>query len=368
MSTQAGRVMGSPIGARMIIDGREVDYFCGTSYYTLHGHPAVIEAACEATRKYGLGPATNSGIPVLSQTVERARQYFESETATYVISGYLGAMTLAQALSDDYDIVLVDEASHYSVFDGIRASGKSIVPFHHLSADDLSAKLAEHVRPGQVPLVMTDGVFPVTGMIAPLPEYCDVLRTYRPSLLCVDDSHAVGVIGEKGQGTFEYFGLQRENLYLAGTLSKAFGGIGGIVPGDHALAAKIKKNVRISDGASPPPVPAAAAAGMGIRILSENPKMRRDLWCNVKTVRCGLRELGFELEDSPIPIVNVRGGPSVDLEHVRQELDSRDVVVFRVPPNGYSDAPDVESLRIAVFSTHQAEQIQRLIEGIGQAI
>jgi len=368
VSKQDERVMGSPIGARMIINDREVDYFCGTSYYTLHGHPAVIDAACEATRKYGLGPATNARVCVLDETVERARQHFESETATYVISGYLGAMILAQALSDDYDVVLVDAASHYSVFDGIRTSGKSIVRFRHLDVEDLSAKLVEHVRQGQVPLVMTDGIFPVTGKIAPLPEYCDVLRGYRPSLLCVDDSHAVGVIGEKGQGTFEYFGLKDENLYLAGTLSKAFGGIGGIIPGDQALAAKIKKNVRVSAGASPPPVPAAAAAGMGIRILSENPEMRRDLWANVKRVRGGLRGLGFEMEDSPVPIVNVRGGSSLDLEHVREELDSQDIVVLRVPPNGYSDAPDVESLRIAVFSTHQEEQIQRLVEGIGRAI
>ena len=369
VSKQVERVMGSPIGARMIINGREVDYFCGTSYYTLHGHPAVIEAACEATRKYGLGPATNAGgSSVLNETVERARQHFESETATYVISGYLGAMILVQALSDDYDIVFADAAAHYSIFDGIRTSGKTIVRFRHLDPEDLATKLAEHVRPGQVPMVMTDGVFPVTGRIAPIPAYCNVLRRYQPSVLCIDDAHAVGVIGEKGQGTFEYFGLKGENLYQAGTLSKAFGGIGGIVPGNHELAAKIKKNVRISIGASPPSIPAAAAAGMGLLILSENPQMRRDLWSNVKLVRDGLRGLGFGIEDSPIPIVNIRGRPSVDLGHVREELDSQDIIVLRVPPSGYSDAPDVESLRIAVFSTHREEQIQGLIEEIGRAI
>ena len=356
--------MGSPIGARMIINGREVDYFCGTSYYTLHGHPAVIEAACDATKKYGLGPATNAGVSVFTETVELARRHFEAETVSYVISGYLGAMVLVQALSDDYDIVFVDAASHYSVFDGIRTSGKSIVPFRHLDPDDLASKLARHMKPGQVPLVMSDGVFPVTGKIAPIPAYCEVLQAYQPALLCVDDSHAVGVIGQKGQGTFEHFGLRQEGLYFAGTLSKAFGGIGGIVPGDRELADKIKKNVRISAGASPPPVPAAAAAGMGLRILSEHPEMRRDLWANVRRVRQGLRDAGFDIEESPIPIVNVRGGPSSDLERTRKDLANQDIVVLRVPPNGYSDAPDVESLRIAVFSTHSEEQIRRLIDGI----
>lgn len=361
-------MMGSPIGARMVINGRAVDYFCGTSYYTLHGHPAVIEAACKATRRFGLGPATNAGVSVFNQTVELARQHFGTDTATYVISGYLGAMVLVQALSDDYDIVVVDESSHYSVFDGIRTSGKDVISFRHLDATDLASKLAQHVRPGEVPLVMTDGVFPVTGTIAPLPDYRDVLRSYPSALLCVDDAHAVGVIGEKGRGTLEYFGLEDENCYMAGTLSKAFGGIGGLVPGSRALAAKIKKNVRISIGASPPPVPAAAAAGMGISILTEHPEMRKDLWANAKRMRDGLRGLGFDLLDSPIPIVNVRGGASLDMQHVRDELANQHMIVLHVPPSSYSDAPEVESLRIAVFSTHSEEQIKHLVEGIGRAI
>ncbi len=367
MTTQS-RCIGSRIGARMIFNGREVDYFCGTSYYSLHGHPAVIDAACEATRKYGLGQATNFGVIVLNETIERARQYFETETVSYVISGYLGAMVLVQALSDDYDIVFVDEKSHYSVFDGIHTSGKAIVRFQHLNPDDLAAKMAEHVKPGQVPLVMTDGVFPVTGSIAPLPAYHAILEAYQPAMLCIDDAHGVGVIGEKGQGTFEYFGLSGEGLYQAGTLSKAFGGIGGIVPGSQALAEKIKKNVRISIGASPAPIPAAAAAGMGLRLLSENPQMRHDLWDNVASLRKGIRGLGFDIEDTPIPIVNIRGRDSLNLEHVRDELAAQDMIVFHVAANGYSDAPNIESLRIAVFSTHTKDQIQRLIGAIARAI
>jgi len=360
--------MGSPIGARMIIDGREVDYYCGTSYYALHGHPQVIAAACAAVRRFGLGPATNASVEVIEETRDLARAFFEAETVAYVISGYLGAMVLVQALQEEYDVVFVDTCSHYSVFDGVHTSGKRVVRFEHLDADDLSEKLAAHVAPGQVPLVMTDGVFPVTGVIAPHPSYAELLSSYSPSFLCVDDAHAVGIIGPKGQGTFEHYGMKGDGLHFAGTLSKAFGGIGGIVPGDQALADRIRKNVRIQTGASPPPIPAAAAAAEGIRILTAHPEMRRDLWVNVKRVRDGLRGLGLAVGNSPVPIVNVRGGPSLDLEHVRAELDSQDIVVLRVPPNGYSDAPEIESLRIAVFSTHQEEQIQRLVEGISRAI
>jgi len=225
--------MGSPIGARMVIDGGEVDYYCGTSYYTLHGDARVIRAAADAMRDYGLGPATRARVAPIDEVTDLACGFFETETVLYLISGYLGAMVLAQALSEDYDIVFVDDRSHYSVFDGVRSSGKRIVPFHHLDAEDLSRRLARDVAPKQVPLVMTDGVFPVTGAIAPLPDYASALSAYDGALLCTDDSHAVGVIGPRGQGTFEHHGLRGDGFHLAGTLSKAFGGIGGIIPGDR---------------------------------------------------------------------------------------------------------------------------------------
>lgn len=360
--------MESPIGSRMMINGREVDYHCGTSYYALHGHPLMIQAACDAARKYGLGPATFASVPAIDEVSERACDFFEAETATYIISGYLGAMILVQALRADYDVVFVDESSHYSVFDGVRTSGVDVVRFRHLDPEDLRRQLAARVRPGQIPLVMTDGVFPSTGSIAPLPAYASVLSRYAQSLLCIDDSHGVGVIGKKGQGTFEYYGMKQDGLHFAGTLSKAFGSIGGIIPGDRSLAEKIHRNVRVLAGASPPPVPAAAAAAMGIRILKEHPEMRETLWRNVKVVRDGLRFLGFDIADSPVPIVSVRGQASVDLKHVHRALDREDIVVLYVPPNGYSDAPDVESLRIAVFSTHSTEQLGRLIDAIKRAV
>ncbi|MFC2082776.1 aminotransferase class I/II-fold pyridoxal phosphate-dependent enzyme [Candidatus Bipolaricaulota bacterium] len=358
----------SPIGSRMIIDGREVDCFCGTSYYSLHGHPAVIDAACEATREFGLGPASIAGTRVIDRTVELARQFFDVESVSYFVSGYLGAMVFAQALADEYDVVLADEASHYSILDGMRTAEKAIIFFRHLDPDDLASKLSAHVSPGVIPLIVTDGVFPATGAIAPVRSYVDVLSSYNPALLYVDDAHAVGVIGTEGRGTLEYLGLNGDNFHFSGTLSKAFGGIGGVVPGSLALAEKIAESVHVPLGASPPPVPAAAAAAKGIQILMENPEMRQDLWANTKRMKEGLRKLGFSVDETPIPIINIPGNPSLDLEHVEAELNRQNILVLRLPAGGYSDAPDVESLRIAVFSTHSEEQIDRVIDVMGRTI
>ena len=359
----------SPIGPRMIINGREVDYFCGTSYYTLHAHPQVIEAASDAMRKFGIAPATSLVMAPYEELEELAKSFFDAQSVSYIASGYLGMLVLTQALRDDYDIIFADELSHYSILDAAATMDKKIVPFSHLDADDLKGKLAEHVRPGQVPLLITDGVFPVTGAIAPLPDYAQALARYDRSLLCVDDSHAVGVIGAKGRGTFEFHGIGSEvRHYFSGTLSKAFGGFGGIVVGDRSLDEKIKRNVRVPLGASRPPIPAAAASAMGIKLLRDHPQMRRQLWRNVKQMRDGLRDLGFDTPDTPIPIVNVKGSPSLDLEHVQEELYRKDIVIVYIPPRGYSDAPDVGSLRIAVFSTHSPQQIERLLAAIRGAI
>ena len=359
--------MGSPLGARMVINGREVDYFCGTSYYALHGDPRVIRAACEATQKYGMGPATIMMSPPLEEVTRRAAQFFETETAEYIASGYLANMVLVQALRDDYDVIFVDERSHYSVFDGVETTGKRVIPFRHKDADDLADKLGTHIKPGERPLVMSDGIFPVTGSIAPLPNYANVLANYEGAVICVDDSHAVGVIGTKGQGTFEYHGMRGPNYYLVGTLSKAVGGLGGIVPGSRALADKIEQNVRVPAGASPPTTAAAAAATMGMTILMEHPEMRQRLWANVAYVRRGLRQLGIVTEKSPVPIVCVQAA-SVDLRSVQQQLNKKDIIVAYVAPRGYSDAPDVETLRIAVFSTHTREQLDRLLEALGRRL
>jgi len=359
----------SPIGARMIINGRAVDYYCGTSYYTLHGNPQVIAAASDAMREFGIAPATSLVMAPYEKVEELARSFFNAQSVSYIASGYLGMMVLTQALRDDYDILFVDELSHYSILDAVATMGKKIVLFRHLDPENLTEKLAAHIQPGQAPLVATDGVFPVTGAIAPLLDYASVLERYQESVLCVDDSHAVGVIGEKGRGTFEYHGITSGvKHYFSGTLSKAFGGFGGIVVGDGSLDEKIKKNVRVPVGASRPPIPAAAASAMGIRLLRDHPQMRRQLWRNVKHVRDGLRKLGFDIPDTPIPIVNVRASSSLDLEHVQEELYRKDIVVAHIPPRGYSDAPDVASLRIAVFSTHSTQQIERLIEAVREAI
>jgi len=364
-------LMESAPGARTIVNGKEVDYFCGTGYLGLQGHHELIEASCEAVKKYGIGSATSrfgyGDNPVLLDVEEKASVFFGRESALYYISGYLGNNILLQGLQEDYDIIFVDEASHYSVLDGANTTKKAVVPFAHLDAESLRQNLKKTLRGSQKPLVICDGIFPVSGEISPIPDYREAVEIYNDALICVDDAHATGVIGENGRGSFEYFGLEGEGLYASSTLSKALGGHGGIIAGDEAFIRRLRKTSNVVRGASPVPTPAAAAAAKGLEIVMKIPGLRKNLCNNVAYTRDAFRQLGFTLPDTPVPIICLyREG--IDLKALQLELFDRDIAVLYTPGGSYSSVPENGAIRIAIFSTHTKAQIDRLVGEIGRLI
>lgn len=354
--------MGSPLGPRMMVDGRQVDYFCGTSYHCLHGHPEVIAAACAATQAYGMGPGTRADFPPYHHLDAALRRHFGAEAVIYAASGYVSPLILLQGLQGDFHRVFVDASAHYGIGDAIATLSCPVHRFAHLEPGSLTAALAEHLRPGEVPIVVTDGVFPSTGALAPLAAYRTVLEPYDDAMICVDDSHGVGAVGANGRGAIEMAGVEGANVHLAATVSKSFGGSGGFVTGSQELCDKMAAKVRLLSGASPPPPASAAAALAGLTLLREDPSFMARLRANVGQMRAGLRGLGLDVPDSPVPIVSVRAGR--DLAEISAALARQDILVKRVAPNGYSDAPDVETLRIAVFSAHSPAQIDRLLAAL----
>ncbi|MBN2377199.1 MAG: pyridoxal phosphate-dependent aminotransferase family protein [Sedimentisphaerales bacterium] len=362
-------IMESAPGAKTVINGKEVDYFCGCGYFGFQGHREIIQAACQATCKYGLGSATSrqgyGNNPALLEAEKNAASFFGTDEALYYVSGYLGNSILLQGLSDDYDIIFIDRESHYSVFDGTAVAKKPVVSFNHRDADDLKIKLQKHLGPSQKPLVISDGVFAVSGQIAPIPDYLQVLEPYESFIICVDDAHATGVIGKKGHGCFEYHGISDVRLFSSGTLSKALGGYGGIIAGDAALKNKLLTKSKMTFSSSPPPIPAAAASALALDILRKHPELRKQLWENVAFAKNGLRKLGFSIDDTPVPIICLSSN-EVNLEKLPQELLTRNIVTSRwyAGSASYSSVPRDGAIRIAIFATHSKEQLERLIDEI----
>jgi 8-amino-7-oxononanoate synthase len=376
----------SPPGPVVRIDGVEYLYFVGTSYLGLQGHPEVIRAACEAAQRYGIHSATSrAGFgntpPTLS--VERlAAEFFGCEASFCFPSGYAGNSILLRTVESGFDALFVDEHSHYCVFEAAAQSGRPLFRFRHRDANDLADSLREHLRPGQRPLLMTDGVFSVRGTIAPLPDYVTALANYPGAGLSVDDAHGVGVLGDHGRGTLEHFGLfdGRANADIPGplsqiekggcatfvcaTLSKALGGYGGIIPGSQRFLEHVRRASHWYDGASAPPAPVAAASARAIEIIQADLDLRARLWSNVRRLKDGLRTLGFDVDDTPVPIICLVVGDADNMRHIQQALMRRGIAIAYMA--AYSGLTAAGGLRIAVFATHTEEMIRRFLDELRQ--
>ncbi len=373
------RIMQSPPGAQTVIDGRRYVYFVGTGYLGLQGHPAVIEAGCEAMRQYGIGSATSrtgfGNTPPVLDVERQAARFFDADDSIYFSTGYVGNHILVLTLEDTFDAVFVDELSHYCVFEAARLSGRPVHRFRHRDAEDLAAALKRELNPSARPLVLSDGVFAARGAIAPAADYHRVLADYPGAALAVDDAHAVGTLGEHGHGTFEHAGLSGANttddsagprLFFSGTLSKAVGGYGGIIPGSAAFIAQLKATSPYYRGASAPPIPAAAATARALQLIQEEPEMRTRLRENVAAVKTGLRGLGLEVDDTPAPIICLPIGDAQNMKRIQADLMQQGVVIAHMA--SYSGLGPEGALRVAVFATHTQEMIDQLLEGLRKLV
>ena len=233
-----GFLMESAPGPETVINGKRVLYFGGTGYFALHGHPEVIEAGVAAFRKYGSHSATSrtgfGNTPVQLELERRIAGFFGTEDAIHFVSGYLDNLFLVQALKAKATAIFIDETAHFSIRDAVYSALLPVHTYKHRDPEDLARQLKAKLKAGDTPLVMSDGIFPTFGVIAPVPEYLKALEPYG-GYLCLDDSHAVGHLGPNGRGTYDYYGVKNDRCFYAGTLSKAFGGDGGFIPARKAF-------------------------------------------------------------------------------------------------------------------------------------
>jgi 7-keto-8-aminopelargonate synthetase-like enzyme len=372
------------------IDGTEYLYFVGTSYLGLQSHPEVIRAACEATQRYGIHSGTSragfGNTPPTLSVERRAAEFFGCEASFCFPSGYAGNGISLRAIASDFDVLFVDEHSHYCVFDAAVQSGRPLSRFRHRDAGDLAENLRKHLQPRQRPLVMSDGVFSARGTIAPLADYVAALATYPGAGLLVDDAHGVGVLGHRGRGTLELFGLFDGayagsvnsriatplataaiggcGAFFCATLSKALGGYGGIIPGSQQFIESLHGASHWYDGASAPPAPVAAASARALELILANPDLRTRLWANVRRLKDGLRAIGFDVEDTPVPIICLVIGDAANMRRIQRELMRRGIAVAHMA--AYSGLGPAGGLRIAVFATHTEEMIQRFLDELRQ--
>lgn len=304
------RVMSSPADAWMVVDGKRVLNFCTNNYLGLANHPAMKEAARKAVEDWGVGPAavrTIAGTQGLHVELERRLAVFKSvEAAMFVQSGFCANQAAIPALVGQEDVIFSDRLNHASIIDGARLSRAKIVVYEHCDARDLDAKIKENLGGFRRGLMVSDGVFSMDGDIAPLDELYEVAERHGV-ISMVDDAHGEGVLGG-GRGIVHHFGLQGKFDVEIGTLSKAFGVVGGVITGSAEIIEYIRQKARpnlFSSATTPADTAACLAA---VDILEKSADLVKKLWDNADFFKKEMQKMGFDTGLSQTPIVPVMLG------------------------------------------------------------
>ena len=304
------RTVESPMDAHIVIDGRRVINLCANNYLGLANHPRLKEAAKRAIDTYGIGPGavrTIAGTMKLHLDLERRLAEFKhAEAVISLQSGFAANLATIPALMGRGDVIFSDELNHASIIDGCRLSRATIVSFAHADVDDLRRKIAETTEYNRR-LIVTDGVFSMDGDIAPLPAL-QALAEEHGILLMVDDAHGEGVLGKGGRGIVDHFGLHGKVDIEVGTMSKAFGVVGGMVAGPQVIIDWIRQRGRPFLFSSAATVPDVAACLEAIDLLEESDELVQRLWANAELVKHELANMGFDVGHSATPIVPVMLG------------------------------------------------------------
>jgi glycine C-acetyltransferase len=349
---------------------RDMVMMASNNYLGLTTHPRVVEAGRRAHEKYGAG---SGGVPLLGGSLdlhleleERLAKFKSSEACVVFSSGYSSNIGCISALLRKGDVALNDRLNHASLLDGCRFSGAELRTFRHNNMESLERLLADCDTKYAGKLVIVDGVFSMDGDITDLPQVVDISRRYGARVM-IDEAHASGIIGANGRGTPEHFGIEGQIDIVAGTLSKALGGVGGFVCSSREVIDYIRFYARsyMFSTALPPAVTASLIEA--VNVIEQEPDLRARLWYNIHYVHDNLRRLGFDIGPTQTAIVPILIGNDAKLREISRRVHEEGIFVN---PVYYPAVPKrVSRLRLSLMATHtQADLDQTLsvIETVGR--
>jgi len=353
-------LLNGEVGNYIYSNGRKYSYFAGNNYLGLAGHPEIKKAVIRAVEKYGVNFAASrhtTGTSDLHLELEGALAAFKGkEDAVVFASGYQGNSILLEILKGSYSTIFIDQAAHASIIAAIPADVVRVIYYDHCDAGHLDY-LLDYNR-GSGPLVITDGIFALTGEIAPLDQIYEVVRKHD-AILVVDDAHATGVIGATGKGTPEHFGLPGDGrIYQTETMSKALGGYGGFISGSRQVTGMIREKSATYQASTALPPPIAAAGTASLALIRENPGMRGELLDKAWMIREAVAAMDFRTTRFRTPIIPLLFNSAEKANGLSQFLEENGVIA---PSVNYPARQHLCMVRIAVSVTHTEDQIGQLL-------
>jgi len=352
------RTIGSAQGAWLTVDGKNVLNFCSNNYLGLANHPKIVEAAKEATKKYGVGPAAVRSIAGTTdlhiQLEQRLAKFKGAEDVITFQSGFTANLGTISALVGKEDVIFSDRLNHASIIDGCRLSGAKIVAYEHNDPSALEDAIKDNASSYRRALIITDGVFSMDGDIAPLPDLVEVAKKYD-ILFMVDDAHGEGVLGKGGRGIVDHFGLHGKVDIEVGTMSKAFGVVGGMVAGDKVIIEWLRQRGRPFLFSSAVTAPDAAACLAAVDLLEESTELVDKLWTNAKYFKAEMKKLGFDTGVSETPITPVMLGEAPLAQQFSRELFEEGVFAMAI---GFPTvAKGKARIRVMISAAHDNDDL-----------
>jgi len=362
------RVVVPEDGAHLQIDGQRMLAFCSNDYLGLAGHPALVQAACDGARAFGVGAAASplvSGHSAANEALEHELARFVGQSrALYFYAGYATNIGIVPALVGKGDAIFSDALNHACLIDGARLSSAQIHRYAHADLAALERELAQ--SQARRKLVISDAVFSMDGDVADVPALLALCERHD-ALLLLDDAHGFGVLGPQGRGCLAHFGLSGENasprvLYMA-TLGKAAGVAGAFVAGSDALVEWLLQKTRSYIFATAAPALLASALRASLQLIEQDEWRREQLQRLIDRLRQGLAQglqgSTWQLGESPTAIQPLLIGPNDEALAVMEGLRTRGLWVPAIRPPTVAEG--TARLRIALSAAHTEADIDRLV-------
>ena len=365
------RTIEGPQGAWITVDGKKVLNLCSNNYLGFANDPQLKSSAQKAIETYGVGPAavrTIAGTTTLHKELERKLALFKGAESTLTFqSGFCANLAVIPAIVGEGDVVFSDELNHASIIDGARLSKAKIVRYEHCNPKDLEAKISEEKNAKRW-LIITDGVFSMEGDIAPLPEIVEIADKYG-AITMVDDAHGEGVLGRGGRGIVDHFNLHGKVDIEVGTMSKAFGVVGGYIAGSKQLTDYLAQKGRPFLFSSAVTAADVAACSAAVDALIASDILVKQLWENTAFFQEKIKHAGFNIGNTKTPITPIILGDTKVARDFSRMLFEDGIFAQAI---GYPTVPIGKArIRVMLSAIHSKKDLAWAIERfekIGKAL
>jgi len=355
-------------GPEVEVNGRRLVMIGSNDYLGFSHDPRVQEAAAEALRRWGTGPGGSRflcGNLTLHEELEaRLAAFVGKKQALVHATGFSTNLGAIASLLTAKDLLFCDRENHASIFEGCHASRGRLIPFAHNDVADAARKLAaaqEKRQPDSLMMLLTEGVFSMSGDLAPLPELVDLKKQYPDLLIYLDDAHGLGVMGPQGRGTAMHFGVSGEVDFIMGTFSKALASVGGFIAGDDEdVLGYLKHHSKTLIFSAGLPASCAAAVMACLDLIEQEPERIDRLWNLTRRAHAGYQEIGLLTGDCQTPVIPLVIGSEEKAARVAADLFEQGIfalpAVFPAVPRGRA------VIRTAYMSTHEERHVDFVLE------